>query len=163
MRWLVSGVITLLLLLGSARANAMTLEAPEPPELSLHEVVWQTALLVLAEQGLTVHSASVAEGRITTAFMMLDPEALSATTLLSNPDRGSQWAGAEYRLDIDLGRRTNRVRIAVTAEIWAWERQEPTATPGPEAKRPLQSSRALEWAFLAALTGALGQVSPGSN
>ena len=72
-------------------------------------------------------------------------------------------AGAEYRLDIDLSRRTNRVRIAVTAEIWAWERQEPTATPGHEAKRLLQSSRALEGAFLTTLANGLGRVSQGTG
>ena len=99
MRWLVSGVITLLLLLGSALDNSVTLEALEPPELSLHEVVWQTALLVLAEQGLTVHSAPVAEGRIMTAFTMLDPEALLATTLPSNQDRGAHagWGRVSAR------------------------------------------------------------------
>ena len=134
-------------------------EAPEPPDLLLREDVWRAALLVLEGRGLAIRSASKEEGRITTEFASLDPEAVPKTTLLNDQDRGAPWARAEYRYHIKIGELPDQgERLLVAAEIRVWEQEDQAAAPRPEAKQVLQSNDALEGEFLEALMGAMGKL-----
>lgn len=110
--------------------------------LSERDLIWRALLATLNDRGLAIITASQADGAIMTDFGWLDPKSLTKVAVLYEPDNALDWAGAEYRYQIDL-----QHRLVVRADIRAWQ-----ATNSPEAtasaKRILLSNQRLEHAFL---------------
>lgn len=149
------GIVLLLVVLCGSLALSSASELTDSSEPSLHEAVWQAALLAVQQRGLSVVSASFEEGHITTAFAPLTSEALSQLALLPDRDQFERWSGGEYRYEVNLGNRLQGMRVNVSAEIRAWERVEHSLDR--KSGQALQSNRSLEQAFLSAFTEALRQ------
>jgi hypothetical protein len=119
--------------------------------------MWQGILRALDTLGLVIGTASEEEGRLITEFTPLDPGVLATFTLPEDREQSVEWTGAEYRYEITIGSRADRIRISVRAELRGWAQEDLTTTPRPEAKRVLRSNRLLEREFLTAFTKALGE------
>jgi hypothetical protein len=151
-------MVAILLLPVMMPCGAASPDVPDAPGPPPYESVWRAALRTVLERGLVILEASPSEGRITTGFAALDASKFPKTALPDSQNTKTQWAGGEYRYIIDIGRLSNRARISVRAEIWAWEQPDHTARPRPTERWPLQSNRSLEREFLKAFVTALGEV-----
>lgn len=155
MKRLFYGMALLFVVLCGSRDLSSASELTDPSEPSLHEAVWQAALLAVQQRGLSVVSASFEEGHIITTFAPLTSEALAQLALLPDQGQSERWSGGEYRYEVNLGNRLQGMRVNVSAAIRAWERVEQGLDR--KTRQALQSNRSLEQAFLNAFTEALRQ------
>ena len=96
-----------------------------------------------------IAEGSAHEGRLTTGFMRLDPAEIPKATKPKPGDAPIQWAAAEYRYRVLLGRGTGATTTRVRAEIRAWPSVD---AGGAGAAHPvtLKSSGHLEHEYLRA-------------
>lgn len=146
----IKNLVVLVYLFGSVAAGAPVSQESEP---SGREIVWRALLLTLEQRDLAVGTASEKEGRIVSEFRSLDPDAVPKAAILSEQDKKRKWIGAEYRYQIDLGK-----RLFIRTEIRAWERAENNAPAPANVKTILRSNRVFEKEFLRDLGPALAKV-----
>lgn len=126
-------------------------QAKEP---SVRKVVWRALQLALEARGLVITNTSQGKKRMISSFHRLEPSTLPQIADLSRNDREKDWAGAEYRYQIDIGSRKGRPgSIFIRAEIRAWDTtaDQSKAAAGVPIKQVLKSRKKLEKELLRGL------------